>query len=164
MPSPLDVAEELQTYLVAQRVGVLPAGRDGTTPIVILAPRDGAPQPQKDGSGAFGSAATITILTILAARPNALDFAIDETFIDLIVRARTNGAAKLILRQIRGLLNPGDAVGGKKMWRMGAINPVECCLPWRGAQPIGQDANSYDWSESYMFQIRRRILDGYTTY
>lgn len=160
----LDVAEELQAYLVAQGVGKLPADADGEHPVIILAPRDGAPQPQKDGSGRFGQVSTVTITTILAARPNPLDFAIDESFIDLVVRARTNGAAKLLLRQIRGLLNPNSAIGGKRMWQMGAINPVECCLPWRGAQPIGADENSYDWSESYMFSVRRAILGGATSY
>jgi hypothetical protein len=155
-----DVAEELQAYLVAQNVGVLPADSDGTKTVVILQPRDGAPQPLKDGSGRFGLASTVTLNIILASRPNDLDYAIEETFIDVIVRARQNAAAKLLLRTIRGLLVPGDAVGGRRMWQMGAINPVECCLLWRGAQPISADEHSYDWSQSFMFQVRRKTLAG----
>jgi hypothetical protein len=164
MPDPLDVAEELQAYLVAQGVGVRPADADGTHAIVINQPRDGAPQPTKDGTGKFGGVSTVTINTTMPARPNPQDFAIDETFIELVVRARQNAAAKMLLRQINGLLNPRDSVGGRRMWQMGAIDPVELCLPWRGAQFIGADEHSYDYNVSYMFQVRRAILDGETTY
>lgn len=161
---PLDISEQLQAYLIEQSIGVRPSAADGTSAVVINQPRDGAPQPVKDGSGQFGSVPTITLVTILAARPNAQDFAVDETFIDIIVRAYNNGTAKMILRQIRGLLVPNNAIGGRRMFKMAAIDPVECCVPWRGAQPIGADDQSYDWSESYMFQVRRAILDGASTY
>jgi hypothetical protein len=165
---PLDVAEELQAYLIEEGIGVHPNDADGAATIIVNQPRDKAPQPLKDGSAKFGTKllgdATVTINMIMPARPNAQDFAIDESFIDIIVRARQNAAAKMLLRQIRGLLNPRNSVGGKRMWKMGAIDPVELCLPWRGAQLVGSDENSYDWNESYMFQVRRAILDGETTY
>lgn len=161
-----DVVEELQTYLVQQGVGVLPAAAKvpentgNTKPVIVLQPRDGAPQPLKDGSGRFGLVPTITLNTILSSRPNDLDYAIEEVFVDIVVRARTNGVGKMLQRQIYGLLVPGDAVGGRKMWQMAGINPVECCLRWRGVQPIGADEHSYDSSQAFMFQVRRKTLAG----
>ena len=155
----LDVTEELQAYLVAQGVGVLPADSDKTQPVVILHPRDGAPQPSTDGSGRFGSAPTVTLVDIVTSRPNDLDYAIEETFVDVVVRARGASTAKMLQRTLRGLLVPGDAVGGRKMFMMGALL-VERCVLWRGDQPIGADTASYDRSQAFMFQCRRKVLAG----
>lgn len=154
-----DVTEELQAYLVAQGVGVLPADHDGASPVVILSPRDGAPQPSRDGTGRFGSVPTVTLSDIVTSRPNDLDYAIEETFVAVVVRAVNNGTAKMLQRTIRGLLVPGDAVGGRKMFQMGAIL-VERCVLWRGDQPIGADSQSYDRSQAFMFQVRRKVLAG----
>lgn len=152
------VAEELQTHLVANGIGILPADtatNQGVKPVVILEPRDGAPQPV----GKFDSPAVITLRNVASGRPHDLDYAIEETFVDVVVRAKNNGNCQLIQRQIRGLLIPGDAVGGAKMVTIGAVL-VEYLTQWRSDQPIGQDATSYDRVQSFRFGVRRKALQG----
>src|SRR4051794_28428379 len=112
----LIVVEELQDYLVAQGAGQLPAAAPSLTlPSVWLSPRDGAPEP-RDGENA-----TITLIdTNLAAAPD-LEAWIEEAYVDVIVVARQNAAAKLIHRGIRDLIHPMSAHGGKKQWTMGVL-------------------------------------------
>lgn len=164
------VTEELQTYLVGQGVGQLP----GETPSLVLPsiwlqPRDGAPLPRRGGaSNDFLENATITLNDTLLAAPAALEAWIEEAFIDIVVRARQNAQAKLIHRQILGLLHPITAHGGRKMWAMASIDPVEYSTIWRGEQPLpqrqaiaeGDPHYTYDRVASYRFGVRRKVLAG----
>lgn len=148
------VVEELQDYLVAQGVGQLPGNPPSTTlPSVWLAPRDGAPRPRS------GENVTITIVDTQLGSINELEAWIDETFVDIIVVARQNTAAKLTHRVIRNLIHPIEGHGGRKMWTMGQLQ-VELSTVWRGDQPLHQDDATYSRTASYRFQCRRKALAG----
>lgn len=158
----LIVIEELQDYLVAQGVGQLPSAAPSTgLPVVILAPRDGAPLPRT------GENATITLIDTMLRAPTGLEPWLEETFVDVIVRSRTASPGKLIQRTIHGLIAPFDQTGGRKNWMMGALR-VEYSTEWRGDQPLPTreavtESNpriTYDRVQSFRFGCRRKILAG----
>lgn len=150
----LIVVEELQSYLVAQGVAQLPAGAPSTTlPSLWLAPRDGAPAPRT------GENVTITLVDTLLAPAAELEAWIEEAFVDVIVVARQNAAAKLAHRVIRDLIHPIEAHGGRTNWPMGALL-VEYSTTWRGEQPLYQDNQTYSRVASYRFGARRKVLAG----
>jgi hypothetical protein len=150
----LIVGEELQDFLVAQGVGQYPdAAASTTVPSIWLAPRDGAPQPRK------GENVTVTLIDTLQAPAATLEAWIEETFVDVIVTARQNSAAKLLHRVIRNLLHPDEAHGGRMQWMMGDLK-VEYSTIWRGEQPLYQDDVAYSRTVSYRFGARRKALAG----
>lgn len=150
----LIVGEELQTYLVAQAIGQLPgAAVSLTIPSIWLAPRDGAPQPRS------GENATVTLIDTLQSPASTLEAWIEETFVDVIVVARQNSAAKLLHRTIRNLIHPNSAHGGQQHWVMNNLH-VEYSTIWRGEQPLYQDDVAYSRTASYRFGCRRRALAG----
>lgn len=163
MPTDLHVTEQLQAYLIAQGVAQVPAAAPSlTVPRIWLQPRDGAPMPSKV-NGAFVENATITLIDTQLAYPSSVEEWIEETFVDVIVRARQAPAGKLIQRQIRGLLTPINDMGGKKHWTMGALH-VEYSTTWRGDQALprdpGTDGETYDRVQSFRFGCRRKALAG----
>lgn len=150
----LNVGEELQDYLVAQGIAQLPATPlSPTVPVVILAPRDGVAE-LRDGENA-----AITIVEANVAAPHGLEAWIEEAFVDVFVRARANGACKLIQRQIRGLLHPNGDHGGRKLWMMSDLL-VEYSTMWRGDQPYDQDTRTYTRVQGFRFGCRRKALAG----
>lgn len=153
----LFVAEELQDYLVAQGVAQLPAAAPSATlPSVWLAPRDGTPEPRPPET------ATISIVEANTGVRNDLEAWIEESFVDLYVRATNNGAAKLLQRQIRALIHPNDAYGGRHMWMMSDLL-VEYSTVWRGDQPVEQDQYTYTRVQGLRFGCRRKALAGLPT-
>lgn len=165
----LFVAQELQAYLVAQAVGQLPSAAPSlTVPSIWLQPRDGAPLPRK-AAGAFTESATITIRDPMLSSPSSLEEWMEEAFVDVIVRALQPAAAQLIHRQIRVLIVPYTASGGRKQWMMNNLL-VEYSDQWRVEQELpmlravaATDAHAtYDRVASYRFACRRKILAGLT--
>jgi hypothetical protein len=150
----LIVGEELQDFLVASGVGQLPgAAASASVPSVWLAPRDGAPQPR------HGENATVTLIDTLQTPAATLEAWIEETFVDVIIVARQNSAAKLLHRVIRNLLHPNDAHGGRMQWMMSDLK-VEYSTIWRGEQPLFQNDVAYGRTASYRFGVRRKSLAG----
>lgn len=156
----LHVVEELRAYLIAQGVAQdWNIAASTTVPGIMLQPRDGAPLP-RDGENA-----TITIVDTSLGPPHALEAWIEETFVDVIVRSRTAAPGKLIHRSIRGLIHPISAHGGRQMWTMAGIDPVEYSTMWRPEQPLpppqdGRNISTYDRIASYRFGVRRKTLAG----
>jgi hypothetical protein len=139
----LTVVDELRAYLIAQGVGQ--SNDPNVTPISAVVPSiwketvDGAPEPRD------GEAATITLIDTLAGPPSDLEAFMEETFVECVVRARGVASGTLLQRQIRQLIAPLDAPGGRKMWMMGALL-VEYSTCWRGDQPAGAVAASTSWT------------------
>lgn len=153
------VIEELQTYLVAQGVGQLPSAAPSTTvPSIWLQPRDGAPEPRRDGA-TFVEAATITLSDTALASPQDIEPWVEEAFVDVIVRSRQAPAGKLIHRSIHGLIHPTGAYGGRKLWTMGSLL-VEYSTVWTSEQPLGVDEFTYWRKAGYRFGCRRKALAG----
>jgi hypothetical protein len=161
------VAKELHSYLIAQGVAQHPDTTPSlTVPSVWLQPRDGAPLP-RDNNGTVLENATITLKDPMLTSPSSLEEWIEEAFIDVIVRARQSSMAQLIHRQIRGLIVPFDASGGRKQWMMHDLL-VEYSDQWRMEQELPQlrgvaatDAHvTYDRVASYRFACRRKVLAG----
>lgn len=156
------VAEELQTFLVAQGIGTLPTAASAdpqALPTVWLDPRDGAPQPRQRSDGQYLEPATITIRETVNASEWELEPWVEETFVDVVIRARSNRTGKLLHRQIRDLLAPRGELGGRKDWDMNDLH-VEQSQVWRGDQPVSQDPVSYDRIASFRFLARRTALAG----
>lgn len=158
------VIEQLQDYLVAQGVGQLPGAVPSMIlPSIWLAPRDGSPLPRA------GENVTVTLIDTNLASPAGLMAWIEETFVDIIVRSRGASEGKLVQRNIKKLLVPFDAHGGRKQWTMGTLL-VEQSIEWRGDQPLPQPLTTssedphitYDRVASYRFSCRRKILSGLT--
>lgn len=169
MPTDLLVAQELQSYLIAQGVAQHPDTAPSlTVPSVWTQPRDGAPLPRDDKTTkAALENATITIKDPMLTSPSSLEEWIEEAFLDVIVRARQPAMAQLIHRQIRGLIVPFDSSGGRKQWMMNNLL-VEYSDQWRMEQELPQlrgvaatDAHvTYDRVASYRFACRRKVLAG----
>ncbi len=150
------VAEEMQDYLILQGVGQLPAtAPSAVLPSIWLAPRDGVPEPRRSS----GELATVTIVEANLASPNGLEAWIEEAFVDVYVRATQNGAAKLLQRQIRGLIHPNGDHGGRKLWTMSDLL-VEYSTVWRGDQPVDEDQYTYTRVQGFRFGCRRKALAG----
>ena len=171
----LDVLQELQTYLVAQGIGVAPFNpkpADGVqTTTIWTYPRDGAVLPRNIAkvNGVLQGETTVTLVDTNLRSPSSLEPWMTETFVDVIVRSPQAFTGKLVQRAIRDLLMPNDAVGGRHQWMMGALL-VEMSDEWRGDQVLPQrqavgesDSHAtYDRVASYRFQCRRKILAGLT--
>lgn len=160
----LVVIEELATYLVAQGVGQRPSATPSlTVPSIWLLPRDGAGLPRA------GENVTVTLSDTNILGTPGLTAWLEETFVDVIVRSKQASAGKLVQRQVKLLLVPWDAHGGRKQWMMGGLL-VEASNEWRGDQilPQRQDVGAtdphatYDRVASYRFTVRRKILAGST--
>lgn len=155
----LILAEELQDYLIEQGVGTMPPPKSGPPinvdlPSIWLEPRDGAPQPR-----AGLEAATVTLVDAQLGGPNTLEAWLEEAFVDVIVVARHNAAAKLIHRGIRNLIHPIESHGGRKQWLMSDLL-VEYSTIWRAEQPLAQSDAAYSRTASYRFCVRRKALAG----
>lgn len=167
----LIVVQELQAYLVAQGVGQLPGATPSlTVPSIWLAPRDGAPLPREDkATKAPLEHVTVTLKDPMLTSPSSLEEWMEEAFIDIIVRAHQSAACQLVHRQIRGLIVPYDASGGRKQWMMNNLL-VEYSDQWRMEQELPMlrsvaqtDAHAtYDRVASYRFACRRKVLAGLT--
>ena len=160
----LILVEQLKAYLIAQGVAqhfsptVAPSL---TVPSITISPLDGAPQP-RDGENA-----TVTLIDTNLGSPSNLEPWMEESFIDVIVRHRNGGAAKLLQRSIKGLLFPIDAHGGRKMWMMNDLL-IEQSDVWRGDQPLPYSVDksgtsrlqTFDRVQSFRFLCRRKSLAG----
>ncbi len=160
----LIVTEELLAYLVAQGVAQRASAAPSTTlPLIVLAPRDGAPLPRT------GENDTITLIEWMPGPTSELAAYVEETFVDVMVRSRQNRACKLIHRRIRELLVPYGAYGGRKGWDMGSLH-VESSTIWSGDQPLTQRQlrteadphRTYDRHARFRFEVRRKLLAGLT--
>lgn len=162
-PTPLHLLEELQAYLIAQGV-VQSIGEpaSGVLPGCIMAPRDGAPLPRD------GEVATVSLRQTTSAIPQPMgeEAYCDLTVVDVIVRAVTPPAGRMIQRQIRGLIVPQGSIGGRKMWTMNNLL-VERSMQWRGESEIPPDQRidqsnitTYDTVQGLAFYVRRLALDG----
>lgn len=156
----LSVIDELRDYLIEEGVGhAQDASPSLTVPSVWIMPLDGVPLPRT------GENQTVTLRDTRLQGASTVEAWIEETFIDVIVRSRSEPEGQFLHRAIRGLLiSQSDAGGMKRMWTMGAINPVEYSGEWRGEQPLPavaeRDITTYDRVASYRFGVRRKILAG----
>lgn len=156
----LSVVDELRDYLIAQAVvQAQDASPSLTVPSVWISPLDGIPLPRS------GENQTVTLRDTRLAAASTLEAWIEETFIDIVVRSRSEPEGQFLHRAIRGLLiSASDAAGMKRMWRMAALYPVEYSGEWRGEQPLpapaDRDVTTYDRVASYRFGVRRKVLAG----
>ena len=156
----LSVVDELRDYLIAQGIGhAQDAAVSLTVPSVWISPLDGIPLPRT------GENQTITLRDTRLQAASTLEAWIEETFIDVVVRSRSEPEGTFLHRAIRGLLiSANDAAGMKRMWAMAGINPVEYSGEWRGEQPLpaptDRDVTTYDRVASYRFGVRRKVLAG----
>jgi len=148
------VRPELLQHLIDEGVCVEPADANGIDPVVFDDPRDGAPEPVGDYQ-----AGTITLTTV--GQPTAAeDHSRIREVIALSVRAPTNAQAELIVRAVQAVLTPMELWGGRHRFQMGAIDPVELCLPFRGPQRAMAADDGYQWDLAFEFMVRRKILAG----
>lgn len=159
MPEML-VIDELRAYLIAQGLAQTNdpsvAAPSAVLPSVWVKPVDGAPEPRLP-KGA--EVATITLSDTLLRAPDVLAPWMEEAFIEVIVRSWSPSAGALIQRQIRGLIVPDNAIGGRKMWTMNNLL-VEYSTMWRGDQSLGATDLSYGRTQSFRFGARRKSLSG----
>ena len=165
----LFVIEELRAYLIAQGIAQAQSAAPSlTVPSIWLQPRDGAPLPRK-AADTYVEAATITLTDITTGQPSVLEEWVTQTFVDVVVRARTAQPGKLIHRRIEELLVPYDGSQGRRQWMMNNLL-VESSTLFRGDQPLPQlrrvaenDPHAtFDRVASYRFVARRKILAGLT--
>jgi hypothetical protein len=149
---PLIAVEELRAYLLAEGIGQDNNTRSGALPSVWVGPRQGAPEPDVRA----GEEATITLIDAQLRSPSSMESWMEEAFIDVIVRAKNAGQAKLIHRTIRARLHPDNAPGGRKQWMMGGLL-VENSMQWRGEQPLPQPADSQSYGRVQGFCITARV-------
>jgi hypothetical protein len=152
----LYVADQLYAYLIAQGLAQdWNTTVSSTVPGIMRNPRDGAPAPRP------GETATITLVDTMLAPAGTLEAWIEEAFIDVIVQSANMATIKFTHRQIAGLLHPNSAHGGRKMWQMGAINPVLYSMFWRGEQDRPSSSPKI-WARSrgYRIGVPRTVLAG----
>jgi hypothetical protein len=150
------VVEELQDYLVAQGVGTLPTakGSESTTvPSIWLNPRDGAAAPRVEGE------IMVSLVDTQLGSVAGLEAWLEEAFIDVTVATKHAARAKMVHRQIRNLIHPIEAHGGRTNWMMSDLL-VELSTVWRPEQPLTMTDAFYARIASYRFQCRRKALAG----
>ena len=154
----LSVTDELRAYLIASGVvQAQDAPESGVMPSVWIIPINGAVPGPRDGE-----AMTVTLRDTLAKGAATLEAWMIETFVDVIVRSRSEPEATFLQRQILGLIHPNDAHGGKMNWDMGALR-VSYSTEWRGDQPLptaDPDNPTYDRVQSFRIACRRKALAG----
>jgi hypothetical protein len=153
----LFVVEELFTFLIGAGIVQHPdQPPSATIPGVWKRPRTGAREPRDPET------ATVTLVATRIAPPSTLSDVLEQTYVDVIVRARTEQPAMLIHRKIRDLIVPEGAQGGRQqLWMMNALL-VEASWIWRGEQPLPmpEDSQTFDRVASYCFECRRKALKG----
>lgn len=153
------LVEEMHTYLLAQGIGTDPDSADPARPSIWLQPRDGAAVPRGTVSAPRESA-TVTLIDSQLGGHSELEAWLEESFVDVIVKANHAATCKLIHRGIRNLIHPIGSHGGRSQWMMGALL-VEFSTVWRSEQPSGDPTDSfYARTASYRFCCRRKALAG----
>lgn len=164
-PVNLFVVEELRSHLITAGIVQMPADAlSATTPGCWLRPRTGAPEPRSTtGSDDRIEVATVTLVATGIAAPGRNANVLEETYVDVIVRARTEQPAMLLHRQIRDVIVPVDGSSGdrQQLWMMNDLL-VEASALWRPEQPLPmpEDAETFDRVASYTFECRRKSLRG----
>lgn len=157
------VIDELRSYLIAQGVCVAQTAKDAPAtllPTIWLNPRPGAPHPRQKTDGTWQEDATITLVDMLLGPPiGELDAYLEEAFIKVVVSARQLPLAKMIHRQIRGLIHPVGATHGRQLWTMNTLL-VEYSTIWRGEQPVTETDSAWSRDCGYRFGCRRKALAG----
>lgn len=155
----LIVVDELFAHLVAAGVAQPPdAPKSMTKPSLWTNPRDGAPLPRRNDA-TWLETATVTIGAAIAT-PDPHAAWIVETFVPIIVRARTDAQAQLIHRQIRGLVVDPNSPGGlRRMWQMGDLL-LEHSTFWRTEQQTAVGDGVYTREAAYRFAARGKALAG----
>lgn len=153
----LILIEQLRAYLIAQgAVQAQSASPSTSVPSIWLDPREGAPEP-RDGENV-----TVTLVDMMLAGPQGLDAWMEDTFVDVIIRARTKSPAVLAHRVIRNLICPINDHAGRKLWLMGDLL-VERSTMWRPEQPVTfqqPELRTYTRTAGYRFECRRKALAG----
>ncbi len=158
MPALL-VSDELRSYLIAEGVGVAGSSTPGALPTVWLQPRDGALTPRRLGTTSeFVEPATVTINTVGQTVPQTGAEFVEETIVDIRVRALQHSTAQLLQRRIYDLL-VDSCPGGRELWTMGGLL-VQYSRRFRGDQFVSADADSYERVQSILFGCRRESLAG----
>lgn len=152
MADPLQIVPNVAQHLVDEDLAVLPADANGVNPVVFHDPKDGSPIPVGDYAGG-----TITLTTI-GSRSAEEDHSRTRRVVGFNVRASTNARAELLIDQIEALFTPLETWGGRKQFEMGAINPVELCIPFRQRSRVAVDKDGYQWDLAYEFWVRRTVL------
>lgn len=152
----LFVGTELAQYLIDEGICVDLKDADGTHPVVVVSPRDGAPAPVNTTDGLDLSAGTITVTT--HDKSAGEDNSRKSTVAVLAVRAPSVPAGELLVRQLENKLVPRELWGGKTLFQMGAITRVELCLPYRGATLVSSDDDGFVWDMAFELLISRSLL------
>lgn len=154
----LEVVNEMCQLLIDEGICVDMKDADGVHPVVVDDPQDGAPAPVLTDSGLDLRPGTVTLTSL--ERPAGEDNSRSRTVVAFCVIGPDNATAKLIIRQIQGLLQPRELWGGRNVFQMGAIDPVDLCLPFRAPSRVRVSDDGYQWDLAFELLIRRDVLAG----
>lgn len=156
---PLD---QLQLYLVAQSIGQMPETAPSEShPVIYTMPRTGgAPLPRKNEAGKPLEKITITLQDAsVGAGKVQLETFLEETIVDVIVRAEQANDAKLTHRAIRNLLSPIGALRGRSDWMMNELRVLYSEV-FTNEQPLPplNDGITYDRIATFRIVCTRASL------
>lgn len=141
------VAEEVQTYLIAQGI-VRDPPVPGPLPPCWIDPDEGAPEPAEDVE------ATVTLFSIGEIPQEWLEGTfLQERVLDVVVRARHPRDGELLQRDIRVALEE------KKNVMFGQLR-IEWSKLFRGVQYLDSDHESHRTLQSFRIAARMKSLAG----
>lgn len=145
------VLKALRDHLVDEQI-VRRTREAGGLPPLWLAPRNGVPAPgEPEDATANQLIERHPDLVVGAYRATGIPSPRHEGFIDraaveLRIRARTEGLATALHRQLRGELHD------RRAWLMGGLR-VEESLMFRDLQPIVRDRQGFTYTTEFIFEI-----------
>lgn len=157
--SNLIVVEQLRDFLIAQGAGQSNSDEPSpTVPSLWLMPRSGPAMPRRSEAEWFETQ-TITLNDMNLVGPPGAEAWIEDTFVDVIVRAKNAGEAKLTHRTIAGLLHPIGKLSGRADWTMGELHVLYSQI-WRREKPLPtvEGGLTYDRVASYRIGVARSEL------
>lgn len=129
--------------------GIVRIPRDaGTAPPMWLHPRDGVPAPG-EGEPArrveIGPDAVLGAFLTGGIPPRPYEAVLRRDIVDIRLRTKTAPLAMALDEQIRA------ALVDRRNWLMGGVRVIES-RQWRAMQPLGSDAQAFDWVVAFLFE------------
>lgn len=145
----MDLLTAMRAHLVAEEIGRMPR-EPADLPPIWLEPQFGVPAPGERPKGGsaneVGADAVIALYQLPGVAPRPYESELRNDYVQVRIRTAKSPTAHQLEINLRAALED------RFNWDMADLRVIHSRL-YRGLQPLGADAQGFDWSMEFSFDV-----------